>query len=293
MEAEAATETATEAEAPEHDSYQAALDILEGAEEKPVEETAEAEEKPEEKIDKLAPKFAALAKREKEVRAQSQELKSQLTAFQAREAEINKLENLRQNAQNDPHKYLEAAGLTFQDITEFVLNDNKIPVNSEIQALKAQIEEMKQGKAQEIEAARQYQAQQQEQNIIQQFKNDTIALADAEKENFAYVSAFGQDAIDAVWDVTETYFNEHGKLLNHKEALQLVEDYYQQEADKILSIKNAIPQAPIAEPKQKTMPQRNESATLQNVQQSTIQHSDEPLTDAERMKRALEALEYH
>lgn len=103
------------------------------AEAKPGEGEKPADKKePEKKDDKFSERFAALARREAQIVRQDQAVKVKETALAtreadltAREAKLADLEKLRAEAPTNPLKALEYFGLTYDKITEFVLNDGK------------------------------------------------------------------------------------------------------------------------------------------------------------------------
>src|SRR5687767_14150950 len=79
-------------------------------------------------------KFAALAKRERLLRQKEEQAKAQWDAVQ-------RFEQARKQAKSNPLGFLEEAGLSYQEITDYLLNDSKPSPDAQIQALREQIEQ--------------------------------------------------------------------------------------------------------------------------------------------------------
>lgn len=243
-----------------------------------VEEQPKVEEKPSEADQRLAQKFAALSRKEKQIRdrerqmqSQMAQLQQQLEALKAQQSEVEKYKSMPERLRKQPAEVLKEAGITSEQLTEMLLNGGKptadmerseleSKVMSEVQALRKYIEEKEAKEAAErLEAATQgFQAE------IVDFVNKT--------EDYELIRA--NNGTDLVYNVIESHFeqtqNETGKgeILSIKEAADLVENYYLEEAKKLLDrnkVKKLVqPQTPPPAPKGKSAP------TLSNTQAARV-----------------------
>lgn len=192
--------------------------------------------------DPVSRRLVALAKREKALRIQAQQQARELKAKEAAIAEKEKQIQARQQQyetsyipkdalKQNPMKVLTEAGLTYDDLTQYVLNQQSMnPVvestiselRQELQALKQQNEEFKQSQQQAQTA--QYQA------AVKQIKTDANQLVKTDP-NFELIRAT-RSVNDVVELITRTYEKE-GILLSVEEAAEEVEKYLEQETEKL------------------------------------------------------------
>lgn len=269
-------------------------DVLEATTETPPEE-AKVEQDP-----ALSRQFAQLARQEKQLRlkAQQQEqaYKAKEAALAAREAELTAKNSKydtdyipKSQLKQDALSALEAAGLSYDDLTQQVINqqtqDPRVMsmiqrAEAKIAALEAQIQDA--NKAQVDQQSQQYQ------QAVEQIKIDTKALVQSNPEYEAIRAARAEK--DVVELITET-FNKDGILLSVEDAAQQVEDYLTEEAMKFTrleKIKKRMSQvAPDSKPSttqtQASPKQPQPMKTLTNANSST-----RPMTARERAIAAME-----
>lgn len=191
----------------------------------------------------VSSQFAALARREKAIRAQAQQQeqasKARELAFTAKEAELQaKLASYEQSyvskdrLKADLLGTLTEQGLSYDDITQQFLN-NQSPldprVQSHIQKLEAKLAALEAKATQGEEQAKSSQAEQY-QAAIKQITNDTRQLISTDPE-FEMVKATG--SVKDVVELIERTFNEKGTLLTVEDAARQVEEYLTDEALKL------------------------------------------------------------
>lgn len=201
-------------------------------------------------------RFAALSKREKAIRQRETELNNRVAQLEERlksldapKAEPVK-EPLEYRLKRDPLKALEEAGLPFEKLTQLVLNDGKLPAESQMQLIKeeldnkykAEIENLrkemadKEAKRQEEESKKQ---SEHEKQVIENFKTE---LGEFINSNADYELIQANNAVGAVFDVIELHYNKTGKVLSNKEAADAVESHLLQEALKLTKLKKLAQQ---------------------------------------------------
>lgn len=188
----------------------------------------------------LSSQFAALARREKAARAKAAQqsaeleaaksaLRAQEEALKARELEYSSKYVAKDSFQQDPLKALTDAGLSYDQITEMLLNQAQAPTNPAydrtIAELKSQIAELKAHStdARKLIEDRDVQARTQAVNQIQADVNKLVFTDPA----FETIKATGQGK-EVVRLIEET-FDKEGVLMSVEEAAQAIEDYLVEE----------------------------------------------------------------
>ncbi len=204
------------------------------ASEKPAAESLAPSEEP------LSAQYAALARREKaareaararsaELKAAQDALKAQEEALKAREAEYSSKYVAKDAFQADPLKALTDAGLSYDQITEMLLNQSNAPTNPvydrTIAQLNAKIAELeaKTTSATKLIEDREVQARQQAVNQIKADVNKLVLTDPA----FETIKAMGQS--DEVVRLIEETFDKEGVLMTVEEAAQEIENYLVEE----------------------------------------------------------------
>ncbi len=203
---------------------------------------------------RLATGFAALAKRDREIKAAE-------TALAAKRAEVDSLVAARERAKADPVAALQELGWTYQQATEFVLEGGKVPASREVDKLRAEIKEGEAAAAAKAEAAQKAAND----AAIEQFKVNIGAYVAANAETYELVVQ--QDAQDLVFGVIEEHFDKTGKVLSTADAATAVEKYLEAQADKLFATKKLAakyaPAAPVvAAPPVKAAVKRKAAAAV-------------------------------
>jgi predicted ribosome quality control (RQC) complex YloA/Tae2 family protein len=94
------------------------------------------------------------------------------------------------------------------------------------------------------------------------FVGEINSFINENKSDFEYVAH--NDATDVVYDVIEEHYNETGRILDIKEAVEAVESYLEEEAEKLLNlgkVKNRL----TSMRDEYEQPQRQSQTTLSNA----------------------------
>lgn len=167
---------------------------------------------------KLAPRFAELARREREWTQKQTEAKAKLEAADAFEA-------ARTRATEDPLVALELLGIPFDKLVDAVLNKDK-PQSAEdrVSKLEAQIAADK--KAAEDRVAQEKGAA--DKAAIESFQAQIAETVAADAAAFPFVNAKG--AFGTVFEVVELHYQKTGEIFAIPEAAKLVEDHLRKQA---------------------------------------------------------------
>lgn len=258
---------------------------------------APAEEPLSAKFAALAKKERAIVKRQEEVKARDAEIAKRETAIAEREAKIQESEKL---FSEDVFKALELRGYTYQKLTDMLLSGEKVakvekdPATLAKETIEQFKKEMADKEAATIasEAARQKElADKQAADLEAAYKKFGEEVREYTKQNnseYELIELYGQH--DLVTETVEAYYNENKRVLSVKEASDMVEAYLVAEAEKAFKARKFAPKTePMkAAPVTKTVPQ---TKTLNNSMTPTTASALPAATEADRMKRALAALQ--
>jgi len=253
----------------------------------------ETEQEPKQEEDQFSSKFAALSRKEKEIRQREAELEARLKEIEDRnsklEEEYGKYKTLPERLKNQPLDVLAEEGVDFDTLIKMVLeNDGKPTTEMQIQQLK---DEMQNKYMKELENLRteleekEKAAEEQRYNeVIEDYKYELNEFIDQNSETYELIKL--NDAADLVYQVVEEHYNENGRVLSNEEACEHVENYLLDEAKKHLNV-NKIKSLLNPEPApQKPRPeQRTVANTLSNTESATVPTRDGRVLSDEESKR--------
>lgn len=242
-----------------------------------------------------ADRFAMLARKEQDLFRKQQAVRQQQEVLARQAEEIRAFQEAKRQAALNPLDALKQLGLTYEQITEFVLNDNKPTPNAEVQSVRQELEEFKRQARDEqkriLEEQRALQAQEQQQ-IIQSFREEVKEYVSQHADTYELTTLYGGDNL--VSDVIEEHFRQSGKLLTIPEAAKLVEEHYEDLARKAQSTKKFAATKQSAAPSQAptTAAAPKMGTTLSNDLSATATVGPKTQrSDADRIAAALARLE--
>ena len=204
-------------------------------------------------------KFAALSRKEKALRDRELELEKK---YGNREKEIPLERRIRSN----PLKALEELGLDYDKLTELALNDGRLTPDMQMKLMREELENDYKEKFNNLEErlnAKEKMEEEAKYDAVKQgFVGEINSFINENKTDFEYVAH--NDATDVVYDVIEEHYNETGRILDIKEAVQAVESYLEEEAEKLLNlgkVKNRL----TSMRDEYEQPQRQSQVTLSNA----------------------------
>lgn len=251
--------------------------------------------------DPMSSKLAALARREKAIRARAQQqqveleakeaaFKAREDAFRAKESEYQSKYVSKDRLQQDTFNALAEAGLNYDQITEMMINNpsGKMDpaVNSQFQTLKAEIASLKA----EAEASKKLFSEQQKQQYDTALTQITTDVRKAVRNNPEFETIDKTNSFNDVVELIEKTYNEglgedypRGTILDIYEAAKLVEDQLSEDlysyATKVSKVKNRL------------MPKADATAAAPQKQQSTQEQQLKTLTNTSSTSRKLSSRE--
>jgi hypothetical protein len=204
-------------------------------------------------------KFAALSRKEKALRERELELDKK---YGNKEKELPLERRIRAN----PLKALEELGLDYDKLTELALNDGRLTPDMQMKLMREELENDYKDKFNSLEErlnAKEKMEEEAKYDAVKQgFVGEINSFINENKSDFEYVAH--NDATDVVYDVIEEHYNETGRILDIKEAVEAVESYLEEEAEKLLNlgkVKNRL----TSMRDEYEQPQRQSQTTLSNA----------------------------
>lgn len=228
----------------------------------------------------LSPQFAALAKHKRALQVKERELAQREEALKAsapagQDAVIARLKA-------NPLSVLQEAGVTYDELTEAILN-NQSGQSIDPQALRNQIkEELKKELGEEFQTR----DQQAEQQVLSEIRRDALALTAQGEQYEAIREAKAQQT---VVDLIHRTWKSTGEVMDVTEAAELVENQLVEEAlpfAKIKKIQSRLNPTPIEAPAQIPVPQRANTKVMRTL---TNRDTASPIMD--KRARAIAAME--
>lgn len=233
-----------------------------------------------------ADRFAALAKKERQLQQQMQQLKLQ-------QAEVDKYKSARETALQNPLEALKQLGLTYDQITQFMLNGQKPTPELEMQGIKQEIEKLRTEQAdKERKQVEQQQAQAKAdyQRTLSEFDQEVQDFVKSNSEKYELTSMYNGEAI--VRATIEQHFAQTKKIMSVEEATELVEKYFEDQVTAAQKTKKfQAKQSPkeASQPK-KEMGSKQPTPTLSNELTSSAPSMLPAKTENDRLQRAMAAL---
>lgn len=169
----------------------------------------------------LKGRFAQLARREKMIMQQKRQLAEERAKWeQQRQQQQAPDDSWKKHLSENPMDFLAQNGITYDKLTEQMLNSNPTEqtlrlMQQKLAAIEAENQQFKQQMTQ---------SQEQSYNqAVKQMGTDVKNLVAASPE-FEAISAAGEDGVNAVVELIRATFDEEGYIMDMHEAVQLVEE---------------------------------------------------------------------
>jgi len=243
----------------------------------------------EKKDDFLSPKFAALARQEKQIRAERAKIKAERDALEAEKSARLNGYIPKDKFKDDPLSALEEAGLSYDDLAKRLLEAPQSQVDPTVRAMQAKISDLESKLSQFTKSAEESKstAYQQALDTIRHKVNGVVNSS----SEFEMIKSLEQT--DAVVALIEETFKAEGYVMSEEEAAREVEEHLLSEAVRMSAlekVKKKLAPAPAAEtPKEeaaapKQEQQQQQITTLSNALQS---NGGKRLSESERRQRAI------
>jgi len=241
---------------------------------------------------KVDPKFSALARKEAELHRAREAMKAEKAAIEEAHRQVVAFEEARHAAKRDPVAALQALGISYDDLTEHVLNGGKPTPSAEVAALREELDQLRveqetaRARAEEAAAAR---LAAEHSAVIEEARSEAVAFVEANSSRYELTSING--AATLVPQVREQHFARTGKLLTVEQAADLVEKHFESLADRIAKARKVQAKAAPAAPAPAASPPAERRTLSNSLTASTSSAPPKPRTEADRIRAALARLE--
>ena len=183
--------------------------------------------------DPFSRRFAQLAREQKKLRQERDEMKRVQQELDARKSTVSSFDDLQKLARENPYEVMQKLGLDYEALSRQVLQDGEITpeqkMAGEMKRLRDEIETMK---AERAELTKQQEAKKY-QDTYSTFVDEIKTFVDNTSE-FDFVKA--NNAYHVVAEVMQEHYNSTQEVMSYDEASKMVEDYYEAEAEKYLAV---------------------------------------------------------
>ena len=242
-----------------------------------VEETAQPQD-----TEQFDSKFAALSRREKALREREAQLEQK---YGNKQKEVPLEYKLKQN----PLKALEEMGLSYDKLTELALNDGQLTPDMQMRLMRDELESDYKNKFEALENRLNEKEKADEESRYNSVKENFMGEIDYfvknNKDSYEFVAH--NEAKEVVYDVIEEHYNETGRILDIKDAVNAVESYLEEEAEKLFQlnkIKSRFEPNRTPEPQE---PPRQSQTTLSNAHSAQAQERVARSLSDEESKREI------
>ena len=241
-------------------------------------------------------RFAALSRREKQLFKKQQEFKSQQAQMQKQAEQYQQFEALRQQVASNPLKAMEVLGISYQQLTDFILNGQKPTPELEVQQVRKEVEALKQQRQLEQQQAQQMQKRREEarfQADSKEFDEDISKFMTDNVEKYELVSMHAAQPI--IRATIEQHYRNTKQIMDIEDATKLVEEYLEEQVRNTVekSKKFQAKQTPKEGQGQASKQEggkSNSTPTLTNAMTSSAPSLLPAKTEADRISRAMAAL---
>ena len=232
---------------------------------------------PETKPELISPKFAALARKEKELRRAVEAQRAREEQLKSKESEYQTNYVPKSRLLEDPLSALSELGITYDQIVQMALKPQKDPT---IAALEKEIQALKKTSEDNTTSMQAQQAAQYEQ-ALNQIRNDTKQLVSANAE---FETIKSQGAEEAVVKLIEETFKADGFVMSIDDAAKAVEDYLVEEGLKYAQLSKV--QARL-KPKVEEQPPQQGTQPIKTLTNAATAAPSTPLSAKDRRQRAI------
>jgi len=254
------------------------------------------------KADPFAEKLELLTKKERTLWRQRQEIETQRKEMQSKMSEYEKWKESQSKAKLNPLDYLEKGGLSYDEITQYMLNGGKPTEKNELEELRNEFKRLREEQTEEKNQQKMAQQQAESaraQQAIEGFKEEITEFIESNKATYELSSL--RDATEDIFTTINDAFNislqewrKNGgqgpmpKPLDIKAAADIVEDFYEKEVLRLAETNKLKSRfAPQAQSQEGGKAPR---MTLHNNMASTAASVVPAKNDHDRMRRAMEKL---
>lgn len=235
-------------------------------------------------------RFAAIAKQEAKLQAERERIKAERESLAPLQEQIKAHEEARKAAFSNPLKALEGLGITFEQLTDFVLNGEKPTAELQVSEVDRKLNEFRKEQDAEKQKALQEEKSKieaEQSKVLADYKQELYEYIDSNKTKYELIHTFNEQ--DQVYQLVAAYAEQHQKVLSHQEAADLIEQELEKQVEKANSTSKfkakAQPQQPTQADIKRQIP-ANSNRTISNQLTATAGSKPIKLSGEDQIKAA-------
>lgn len=237
-------------------------------------------------------KLRYLAKREREIFRRQQQIKQYESGLtqKAKEAEAYLAEKAK--AKENPVEALKALGWSYDQITNFMLNDNKRTPEMIATEARQEVENLRKEQQEKEKQSLEQQKQlaiQEQQSVINNYKAQVGQYLDQNADKYETLNSVGEQEL--VFSIIEENFLKNQTILSTQEAADIAEKYYDSIIEGALKAKKWQSRLKPQDQPTQTKAKEDPGFTLTNGMASASSNVSQAKSEEDRMKRAMAALD--
>lgn len=246
------------------------------------------------KDDKFAAKFAALGRKEKEIKAREKQLADRQKALEeqlsGKEKEVESFKSLPERIKKDPLGVMKEHGLTFEQLAEMYLNDGKPTEDQKLSEIEKRAMERIEKLEKQLQEKEAKQTQEELDRQLNAYKAQITDFVNAPENDYELIRA--ENAVQLVFDVIEEHHNatadengENGQILSNKEAADAVEAYLLEQAKAKVGLNKVKKLMQPVEPPKAAPTTEIAAKTLSNTHSTQVPNKGTKMLTQEESKR--------
>jgi hypothetical protein len=251
--------------------------------------------------DFLAPKFAALTRKEKQIREYERSLKAKETELQAKFADYetkskstaNNESQLLAKLKSNPLKFMTEHGLTFEQLTEMQLNNENPTTEMQMAQMRADLEAKMEEKYSKLNESLRQKEEREEREAVERaetgFKSSLNEFVSANPEKYELITA--NAATELMFDTAKAFYEETKRVPSFEEIADAVEAHLEEQATALFKLKKFQKLQPQTAPKPSTT---QAAPTLSNTLAAEVPKSGtSKLSEEQSMELAAKMLRWN
>lgn len=249
--------------------------------EQQVEERAQVKEEPKEDSFQMSKRFHQLQKKEAALQKKMQEI-------QEARKQVEEFQQFKSQVKTNPLKALEALGLTYEEVTDFIANGYEPSPDAKYKELEERFEKKFKEKEEQEAKRRDLEVEYQ----VKKYKDSLFAHIEANSEKYELINLEGEQ--ESVWELMDAWYTKHNEILDWDKAAEMVESHLEEQLKEKLNKAKKL-QNLVGQPKQVAgKPQASTPRTISSS--SMLSGSSSPnnkrLTEEESLNLAAQLLKW-
>jgi hypothetical protein len=246
--------------------------------------------------DNFSSKFAALTRKERELKEREKAYHQKLKEVEQRYKEVEErqksIPDIAAKFKANPIKFAEEHGITYEQLIQIGLNEGNPTVEMQMQRMREEMDKTYNERLAElqkkIEEKELKENEEKLNSVKKNYLNHISSVLDTNADKFELTKAHND--IEYIYSVVEAVFEQTQQEPDINQVLELIESQYEEQANKILQAKKFQPKVPVS----KDEPPKAAAPTLSNTSaaQVPVQTGERKLSRSEEIAEAAKLIRF-